>query len=149
MWRLVYAQETNAAIRAAKRLPGRIPEGRRRGAEADARRRPARTSSYAALPSAMRESLGMKYALARYYRKNESYAKARAILAEVPGDAAKMGDAEAWWIERRIVARHSIGIETSRQRARPPTRLPAPMASARARRRSRASSSPAGSRCAT
>ena len=65
--------------------------------------------SYAKLPAAMREKLGMKYVLTRYYRRKESYSKARAILAGIPGDGATMGDTEAWWIERRIVARHSIG----------------------------------------
>jgi len=109
MWRLLYAQETNAAIRAAKRLPGEYQKAAQvaqklirgeRGAE----------KLYGGLPSAMRQQLAMKYALARYYRKNENWTKARALLLDVPGDAAKMGDAEAWWIERRIVARRSIGI---------------------------------------
>jgi soluble lytic murein transglycosylase len=53
----------------------------------------------------------MKYALTRFYRKAEAYSKARAILATIPGDPAQMGDAEAWWTERRIVARHSIGVK--------------------------------------
>ena len=39
----------------------------------------------------------------------ESYSKAAQSSPSVPGDAATMGDAEAWWVERRIVARHSIG----------------------------------------
>jgi soluble lytic murein transglycosylase len=110
MWRLVYAQETNAAIRASKRLPSEYQKAAgvaqklirgEKGAE----------KQYSALPSAMRQSLAMRYALARFHRKNESWAKARAILLEVPGDAAKMGDAEAWWIERRIIARRSIGLD--------------------------------------
>jgi len=110
MWRLIYAQETNAAIRAAKRLPGEYQKAAAvaqkliRG-EAGADRQ------YGSLPSAMRGQLAMKYALVRFYRKNEAYAKARAVLLEVPADSAKMGDAEAWWVERRIVARRSIGID--------------------------------------
>ena len=110
MWRLVYAQETNAAIRAAKRLPSeyqkaagvaqRLIRGEK-GAE----------KLYNGLPSDMRQALAMRYALARFHRKNENWAKARAILLEVPGEASKMGDAEAWWIERRIIARRSIGID--------------------------------------
>ena len=110
MWRLVYAQETNAAIRAAKRLPSeyqkaagvaqRLIRGEK-GAE----------KQYNALSSSMRAELGMRYALARFHRKNENWSKARAILVEVPGQASKMGDAEAWWIERRIIARRSIGID--------------------------------------
>jgi soluble lytic murein transglycosylase len=111
MWRLVYAQETNAAIRAAKRLPGEYQKAAgvaqkllrgEKGAE----------KSYSALPASMREATGMKYALTRFYRKNESYTKARAILASIPGDASKMGDPEAWWTERRIIARHSIGVKS-------------------------------------
>ena len=100
MWRLVYAQETNAAIRAAKRLPAEYQK-----AAAVAQK------LYAGLPGSMREALGMRYALARYYRVNENYSKARDVLLGVPGNADKIGDAEAWWIERRIVARRSIGLD--------------------------------------
>lgn len=110
MWRLVYAQETNAAIRAAKRLSG---EHQKAAAAAQKliRGEKGAEKSYSALPASMREAAGMKYALTRYYRKNESYSKARAILATVPGDPAAMGDPEAWWTERRIIARHSIGVK--------------------------------------
>jgi soluble lytic murein transglycosylase len=109
MWRLVYAQQSNAAVRAAKRLPGDYQKAAA-VAQKLLRGEAGADKKYSALPAAMREQMGMKFALTRYYRKNESYAKARAVLAGVPGDAAKMGDAAAWWVERRIVARHSIGI---------------------------------------
>lgn len=109
MWGMVYAQESNGAIRNSKRLGGdyqnaaKVAQSLLRGAAgAD--------KQYDRLPSAMREQLGMKYALVNYSRKLERFAKARAILASVPGNAAAMGDAEAWWVERRIVARHSVGI---------------------------------------
>ncbi len=109
MWQMVFAQESNAAIRNSKRLGGnyqaaaKVAQGLLRGvASAD--------KQYDRLPSSMREQLGMKYALVNYLRKQERYSKARAVLATVPGTAAAMGDAEAWWIERRIVARHSIGL---------------------------------------
>lgn len=109
MWRLVFAQESNAAIRAAKRLSGDYQKAAA-VAQKLLRGEAGADKKYAALPAAMREALAMKYALTRFHRKNESYAKARAVLATVPGEAAKMGDAEAWWTERRIVARHSIGL---------------------------------------
>jgi soluble lytic murein transglycosylase len=110
MWRLVYAQETNAAIRQARRLPSEYQKAAA-VAQKLIRGEKGAEKQYAALPSDMRQALGMRYALARYHRKNESWAKARAILVEVPGQASKMGDAEAWWTERRIIARRSIGIE--------------------------------------
>lgn len=109
MWRLVYAQETNAAIRAAKRLPGDYQKAAG-VAQKLIRGEAGADKLYARLPSSMRESLAMKYALTRFYRMKESYSKARAILLTVPADSAKMGDAEAWWVERRIIARHSVGI---------------------------------------
>ncbi|WP_421695373.1 transglycosylase SLT domain-containing protein [Aestuariivirga sp.] len=109
LWGLIYAQETNAALRAAKRLPSEYQKAAA-VAQKLVRGEAGADKLYAALPSSMRETLGMKYALTRYYRVNESYSKARAVLLTVPADAAKMGDAGAWWVERRIVARHSIGI---------------------------------------
>jgi len=108
MWRLVYAQETNAAIRVAKRLPA---DYQKAAAVAQKLVRGERGADklYGGLSSDMRNTLGMRYALARYYRLNDNYAKARDVLLTIPGDADKIGDAEAWWIERRIVARRSIG----------------------------------------
>ena len=109
MWRLIYAQETSGAIRAAKRLPGEYQKAAA-VAQKLLRGEAGADKKYSTLPASMREAVGMKYALTRFYRKKESYSKARAILASIPGEAAKMGDAEAWWTERRIVARHSIGL---------------------------------------
>ena len=111
MWRLVYAQETNAAIRVAKRLPAdyqkaaavaqKLVRGEKRCRQALCRAllRHARHSSACAMPWRATTAC------------NENYAKAREVLLTVPGDADKIGDAEAWWIERRIVARRSLGID--------------------------------------
>ena len=109
MWQLVYAQESNAAVRAAKRLSGDYQKAAA-VAQALLRGEGGADKKYAALPAAMRGQMGMKFALVNYYRKNKSYAKARSVLATIPGDPAAMGDAEAWWTERRIVARHSVGV---------------------------------------
>ena len=109
MWRLIYAQETNAAIRVSKRLGGDY-QNAAKAAQALIRSAAGAEKLHAKLPSAMRQELGVKYALARHYRKLEKFAKARGVLATIPGDAAAMGDAEAWWVERRIVARRSIGV---------------------------------------
>lgn len=109
MWRQIYAQETNAAIRTAKKLGGDYQKAAA-AAQKLLRGDGGAEKTYSALPPAMRESLGMKYALVRFYRKNEAYAKARAVLVTIPGNPGRMGDPEAWWTERRIVARHSVGI---------------------------------------
>lgn len=109
LWRLIYAQETGAAIRIAKRLGGNY-EPAAKAAQALIRGTAGAERLYGKLPSAMREELAIKYALARYYRKYEKFSKARDLLATIPGDPASMLDPEAWWVERRIVARRSIGV---------------------------------------
>lgn len=108
MWRLVYANESNAAMRASKRLPEDYQKAAAVAQEL-LRFKAGADKQYAKLPPGMRERLGMKYALARFHRKKSDYAEARAILASVPGDATVMGDPEAWWAERRILARLSVG----------------------------------------
>ena len=109
MWRMVYAQSPNGAIRNAKRLGGDY-QNAAKVAQLLLRGVAGADKQYDRLPSTMREQVGMKYALVNYNRKLERFAKARAILVTVPGNATAMGDAAAWWTERRIVARHSVGI---------------------------------------
>lgn len=113
LWRLVYAQETNAAIRVAKRLPSEYQKAAA-AAQKLIRGEKGADKLYAALPGSMRDTYAMRYALTRYYRVNESYSKARDVLLGIPGDADKIGDAEAWWVERRIVARRSVGVDDSK-----------------------------------
>lgn len=109
MWRMVYAQESNAAIRNSKRL-GSDYQNAAKVAQDLLRNVAGADKKFDRLPAAMREQLGMKYAMVRYLRKLERYSRARAILATIPNEAAAVGDADAWWVERRIVARHSVGI---------------------------------------
>lgn len=108
MWRMVFAQSANGAIRSAKRL-GSDYQQAAKVAQALLRGAAGADKQYGKLPSAMREAMAMKFSLARYYRRQENYAKARAILVGIPSSAAAMGDPEAWWTERRIIARRSVG----------------------------------------
>ncbi len=108
MWRMVFAQSPNGAIRNAKRLSSDHQQAAK-VAQALLRGAAGADKQYGKLSSAMREAMAMKFALARYHRKQERYAKARAILVSIPSSAAAMGDPEAWWTERRIIARRSVG----------------------------------------
>jgi soluble lytic murein transglycosylase len=111
MWRLIYKQETNAALRASKAL-SKDYQAAAAAAQALIRSVGGAEKKYGALSSTMRQQLGVQYALARYYRKLERDSKARAILASVPGDPDVIGDPEAWWVERRIIARRSLGTNS-------------------------------------
>ena len=104
MWRLVYKQETGAAIRASKSLPSDY-QAAAKVAQILIRGGGGAEKQYQSLSSAMKQQLGVRYALARYYRKAGKETKAAQILLNVPSDHAVIGDGEAWWVERRLVAR--------------------------------------------
>ncbi len=108
LWQLIYAQDSNAAVRQAKRM-GSGYVNIAKVAQALLRSTGAAEKQYAALSAGNRDIPALRYALARHYRKQEKFAKARAILAAAPKSAADLGDPEAWWTERRIIARRSIG----------------------------------------
>ena len=107
--RLVYAQESTAAIRQAQNHLNGDYRNAAKVAQALINFRSGADKQYAALPSAMRGELPLQYALARYYRKAEEFDKARGILMNVPGDAKAMCDANAWFEERRTIVRRSVG----------------------------------------
>jgi soluble lytic murein transglycosylase len=108
LWQLIYAQESNAAVRHAKRL-GSGYVSIAKVAQALLKSSGGAEKQFAALSTGNREIPALRFALARHYRKQEKFGKARAILAAAPKTASDMGDPEAWWTERRIIARRSIG----------------------------------------
>jgi soluble lytic murein transglycosylase len=108
VWRLIYDQQGGAAVRNAKRLGGDMQNAAAVGqmllrGDAGADRR------YAALPASMRGELALKLVLARFYRRKEKYDTARSILMSAQGAPGIALDPEAWWEERRISARRSVG----------------------------------------
>jgi soluble lytic murein transglycosylase len=106
---LIYAQETNAAIRAAKRLP-RDYQAAAQTAQALIKNAAGSEKKYAGLSSGMKQWLPVQYALARHYRWTNQNTKARAVLAKIPTDHKTIQDGEAWWVERRLIARRSLGL---------------------------------------
>jgi soluble lytic murein transglycosylase len=107
VWRLIYAQESSAAIRNAKRLGGVYADAAL-AAQALLNEFGGAERQYANLPVAMKNEPALKFALAHYYRKQEDYSKARSILASVSKEALAT-DPEGWWNERRIIIRRSVG----------------------------------------
>jgi len=106
---LIYAQETNAAIRASKRL-SKDYQAAAVAAQALIKNAAGSEKKYAALSGAMRQWLPVQYALTRHYRWTNQNAKARAVLAKVPVDHKTIQDGEAWWVERRLIARRSLNL---------------------------------------
>lgn len=108
LWQLIYAQNAGAAVSHAKRM-GTGYVNIAKVAQALLKGTAGADKQYSGLSSGNRSIPALRYALARYYRRQEKFGKARAILAAAPTTAADMGDPEAWWTERRIIARRSIG----------------------------------------
>jgi soluble lytic murein transglycosylase len=106
--RLIYAQQPAAAVRHAKRL-GPDQQKVAQVAQLLLRSAGGAEGAYAGLQSSLKNELPLRYALARLYRKQEKFGKARSILLSAPGSAAELGDPGAWYDERRIIARRSIG----------------------------------------
>jgi soluble lytic murein transglycosylase len=106
--RLIYAQQPGAAIRHSKRL-GADQQKVAQVAQILLRGGAGAEKAYNNLPSGLRAELPLRYALARLYRKQEKFGKARSVLLNAPATAAELGDPSAWFDERRIIARRSIG----------------------------------------
>ncbi|ARN83249.1 lytic transglycosylase domain-containing protein [Methylocystis bryophila] len=59
----------------------------------------------ASLPPALQKDPGLVFARVRYLRKMNKYPEAAAALREAPTAPEKLVDGEAWWTERKTIAR--------------------------------------------
>ncbi len=108
LWRLIHAQQTNAAVVTAG-LIGRSYVAAAKCARELIQVRSYGLKLYRALPASLRNEQAIQYALARYYRKTDKYDKALAILLKAPVSHDKLIDPDAWWVERRLIARLLLG----------------------------------------
>jgi soluble lytic murein transglycosylase len=104
MERMLYCDRVNSAQRVAG-LAGAEPL-------ADAwaaviRREKTATKLLEAVPAGQR-SAGYLFARAKHLRKQEKFAEAAAIMAKAPKERAALIDPDAWWIERRVLARELV-----------------------------------------
>jgi soluble lytic murein transglycosylase len=106
--RLIYAQQPAAALRHARRL-GPDQQKVAQMAQSLLKGAGGAEQAYLSLPASLRNELPLRYALARLYRRQEKFGKARAVLLSAPSTAAELGDPSAWFDERRIIARRSVG----------------------------------------
>lgn len=63
-----------------------------------------------AVPAAAQKSAAFQFAKAMYLRKTENWRDAAAIMAAAPKDKASLIDPDAWWTERRIIARGLLDV---------------------------------------
>ncbi|WP_395664384.1 transglycosylase SLT domain-containing protein [Methylocella sp.] len=101
--RLAYKEKTADALRAAA-LAGPDVVALIKARAAVAAEAPS-DKLMAAVPAALRDDPGYKFALAQKLRRAEKFDEAAAALASAPRDAGALVDGDAWWEQRRILAR--------------------------------------------
>jgi len=110
--RLLYAEKNAAALRAAA-LAGE-------GETILARVRMAANSNYgddklfAKVAPALQNDPGLLFARIHLARKREHIAEAGALMLKAPRDPALAIDGDAWWVERRLVARKLLDISDAK-----------------------------------
>ncbi len=110
LWRLIMAQQTLKAVRFARHMP-RAHRQAAAAARALMRRQRGAIALYRKLPASMRGKQAVRYALARYYRRQQQPLKALAMLKNLPRDNARLIRADQWWTEKRLVARHLLQLK--------------------------------------
>jgi soluble lytic murein transglycosylase len=101
--RLLYLDKNAAAMRAAD-LAGKdvLALARARAAANNDR---SDEKLFAAVPAALQKDPGLLFARAHLLRKQEKIAEAAAVIRAAPTDPKVVVDGDAWWTERRMLAR--------------------------------------------
>lgn len=104
MERMLYAERAKSAGRIAKLANA---EALAAAWSAVLRNDPKAAKLLDAVPQGQR-SAGYLFAKAQYLRKQKRLAEAAKLMAEAPKDPLALVDADAWWVERRILSRQLL-----------------------------------------
>jgi len=110
MERRLFADDNEAALRAARRLGGsqvaiaqaRIALDRKPG---DNKKPTDGKKQFDAVPADARDDVGYIFAQVQFLRRADKTAEAAKVLLAAPRELAQIHDPEEWWVERRIMAR--------------------------------------------
>ena len=104
MERMLYAERINAAERVAS-LAG--AEELAKAWTAVIRGQKNAAALLKAVPAAQR-SAGYAFAEAKLLRRQKKFSEAAAVMLKAPTDRASVIDADAWWLERRVLSRELV-----------------------------------------
>lgn len=103
--RYLFRENATAALRNAARVSADyVALAKVRLASADSRR-PLAPATIAAVPAALKTDISFAFVLAQQARRADKLADAVKALANVPRDPDLLGNGDAWWAERRLIAR--------------------------------------------
>jgi soluble lytic murein transglycosylase len=106
---LLYGSDTDAALRAAKRLgPAQMALARARiGVTKKAGNAKALLD---AVPGELHSDPGYMFAKIQMLRRNENFGEAARLMIAAPRDPGRLHNLDEWWIERRLLARKMLDV---------------------------------------
>jgi soluble lytic murein transglycosylase len=105
----LYAEDVEGGLRAAARAGGHAPAIAKARVAVIKKARNAK-AALDAVPSSARRDLGYIFSLAQWLRRNDRRLEAGDLILSIPRDASQILDADQWWIERRLTARHMLDL---------------------------------------
>ena len=111
---LLYGKETEAALRAAKRLgasqvalaKARIAANNPKGGNAK--------SLLAAVPGELHSDPGYIFSKIQLLRREDKFAEAAQLMLSAPKDPGRLHNLDEWWIERRLLSRKLLDTGENR-----------------------------------
>ena len=119
MEKRLFADDNDAALRAARRLGGaavaiaqaRIALDRKPG---DKKKPGDGKKQLDAVPADARDDPGYIFAQVQFLRRGDKIADAARVLLSAPRELAQIHDPEEWWVERRIMSRKLLDVSEVR-----------------------------------
>ena len=110
---LLYGSETEAALRAAKRLgAGYVALAKARIAAV--KKAPNARALLDAVPRELHGDTGFIFSKIQLLRREEKFTEAAQLMLSAPKDPGRLHNLDEWWIERRLLARKMIDTEEFR-----------------------------------
>ncbi len=110
---LLYGSETEAALRAAKRLgAGYVALAKAR--IASFKKAPNTRALLEEVPRELHSDPGFIFSKIQLLRREEKFAEAAQLMLSAPKDPNRLYNLDEWWIERRLLARKMIDTEEFR-----------------------------------
>jgi soluble lytic murein transglycosylase len=109
----LYANDNDAALRAAERLGGLDLAIAEAWMAVNTKAANANTL-LEAVPVSARNDAGYVFSRVQWLRHNDQIAEAGQLMLTAPRDPAQLYDVDEWWIERRVLARKLLDIGESK-----------------------------------
>jgi soluble lytic murein transglycosylase len=113
MDQLLYGSETEAALRAAKRLGSAEVELAKARIAVNHKASNAR-ALLDAVPSELQGDTGYLFNKIQLLRREEKFTEAARLMLTAPRDPARLYNVDEWWIERRLLSRKMLDLGENR-----------------------------------